>query len=83
VIALARADVRLAGRRDWIQRTQAPARAPLGRRFPVRVRKEIVEAMNAVGRVETYNGVSVYLDMLLKAGRVIRVSRGRYVAAEP
>jgi len=28
--------------------------------------KEIVEAMTAVGRTETYNGVSVYLDTLLK-----------------
>lgn len=48
---------------------------------PMRI-NEIVEAMNAVGRTETYNGVSVYLDTLLKAGQVIRVGRGRYVAAE-
>jgi len=44
---------------------------------------EIVEAMVAVGRTETDNGVSVYLDTLLKARRVIRVGRGRYLAAEP
>ena len=49
---------------------------------PMRI-NEIVEAMTAVGRTETYNGVSVYLDTLLKTGRVIRVGRGRYVAAEP
>ena len=48
---------------------------------PMRI-KEIVEAMTAAGRTETYNGVSVYLDTLLKAGRVTRVGRGRYVAAE-
>jgi hypothetical protein len=49
---------------------------------PMRI-KEIVDAMTATGRTETYNGVSVYLDTLLKTGRVIRVGRGRYVAAEP
>src|SRR5262249_9080955 len=49
---------------------------------PMRI-KEIVDAMTATGRTETYNGVSVYLDTLVKSGRVIRVSRGRYVAAEP
>lgn len=49
---------------------------------PMRI-KEIVEAMTAVGRTETYNGVSVYLDTLVKTGRVIRVSRGRYVATWP
>ena len=49
---------------------------------PMRI-KEIVDAMTAAGRTETYNGVAVYLDTLLKTGRVIRVGRGRYVAAEP
>jgi len=49
---------------------------------PMRI-QEIVDAMTAVGRTETYNGVSVYLDTLLKTGRIIRVGRGRYVAAEP
>ena len=49
---------------------------------PMRI-KEIVDAMTAVGRTETYNGVAVYLDTLLKTGRVIRVGRGRYVAADP
>src|SRR5262249_31741343 len=48
---------------------------------PMRI-KEIVAAMNATGRVETYNGVSVYLDTLLKAGQVTRVGRGRYVATD-
>jgi hypothetical protein len=49
---------------------------------PMRI-KEIVEAMTAAGRTETYNGVSVYLDTLVKTGQVIRVSRGRYVATWP
>ena len=46
---------------------------------PMRI-KEIVEAMNATGRTETYNGISVYLDALVKADQVTRIGRGRYVA---
>lgn len=42
---------------------------------------DIVYALNAVGRNENYNGISVYLDTLLKQGRVKRVERGLYEAA--
>ena len=47
---------------------------------PMRI-AEIVTALKAGGRPnETYNGVSVYLDTLLKNSRVRRVSRGLYEA---
>jgi hypothetical protein len=43
---------------------------------------DIVRALAAVGRSgENYNGVSVYLDSLLKQKRVERVARGLYKAA--
>ncbi|MEU0678187.1 hypothetical protein ABZ330_36100 [Streptomyces sp. NPDC006172] len=41
----------------------------------------IAEAMTAAGKLSTRNGVSVYIDGLLKAGRVVRVQRGQYRAA--
>ncbi|WP_327692421.1 hypothetical protein [Streptomyces sp. NBC_00459] len=42
---------------------------------------DIAEAMTAAGKLSTRNGVSVYIDGLLKAGRVVRVQRGQYRAA--
>ena len=47
---------------------------------PLRIR-QIVELLNEAGRNENYNGISVYLDTLLKQGRVRRVDRGLYAAA--
>lgn len=41
----------------------------------------IVYKLHAVGRNESYNGISVYLDTLMKQGRIQRVSRGLYRAA--
>lgn len=42
---------------------------------------EIVDALHDAGRpAEQYNGVSVYLDTLLKQGRVQRPERGLYTA---
>ncbi|MFD0140680.1 hypothetical protein ACFVIL_43145 [Streptomyces sp. NPDC127159] len=41
---------------------------------------DIAEAMTAGGKRSTRNGVSVYIDGLLKAGRVERVQRGHYRA---
>jgi chromosome segregation ATPase len=41
---------------------------------------DIAEAMTAGGKLSTRNGVSVYIDGLLKAGRVVRVQRGQYRA---
>jgi hypothetical protein len=52
---------------EILRRSAAPMRIP-----------DIVRGLNAVGRSETYNGISVYLDNLLKQGRVERVSRGLY-----
>lgn len=55
---------------------------------PLRI-AEIVTGLEARGRSgESYNGVSVYLDTLLKQRRVTRVERGLYtvpqrVAGEP
>ncbi|MFJ5532516.1 hypothetical protein [Streptomyces sp. NPDC093261] len=42
---------------------------------------DIAEAMTTAGKVTTKNGASVYIDGLLKAGRVVRVARGQYRAA--
>ncbi|MFI9366918.1 hypothetical protein ACIG5E_38675 [Kitasatospora sp. NPDC053057] len=42
---------------------------------------EIAAAVSAAGKETKYNGASVYIDGLLKAGRVIRVQRGQYRAA--
>ncbi|MEU8925328.1 hypothetical protein AB0D10_31070 [Kitasatospora sp. NPDC048545] len=42
---------------------------------------EIARAMTAAGRKTNSNGASVYIDALLKAGRVVRVQRGQYRAA--
>jgi len=42
---------------------------------------EIAEAMTAAGKKTNSNGASVYIDGLLKAGRVVRVQRGQYRAA--
>ncbi|MFD8483623.1 hypothetical protein [Kitasatospora sp. NPDC059673] len=42
---------------------------------------EIAEAMTAAGKKSISSGVSVYIDGLLKAGRVVRVQRGQYTAA--
>jgi hypothetical protein len=40
---------------------------------------EIVDALQQAGRTgENYNGISVYLDTLLKQGRVERPERGLY-----
>ncbi|MFD3999799.1 hypothetical protein [Streptomyces rubiginosohelvolus] len=39
---------------------------------------QIAEAMTAAGKVTNSNGASVYIDGLLKEGRVVRVSRGLY-----
>ena len=47
---------------------------------PMRI-QGIVDALHAAGRPgEQYNGISVYLDTLLKQHRVRRVSRGLYTA---
>ncbi|MFF2659698.1 hypothetical protein ACFVUH_20335 [Kitasatospora sp. NPDC058032] len=42
---------------------------------------EIARAMTDAGKKTTSNGASVYIDTLLKAGRVVRVQRGHYRAA--
>ncbi|MQS17627.1 hypothetical protein F7Q99_36930 [Streptomyces kaniharaensis] len=42
---------------------------------------EIADAMSAAGKKTQKDGASVYIDGLLKAGRVIRVQRGQYRAA--
>lgn len=42
---------------------------------------DIVNTLNAAGRNENYNGISVYLDTLMKQGRIRRVDRGLYGAA--
>ncbi|GGR09780.1 hypothetical protein GCM10010195_75040 [Kitasatospora griseola] len=42
---------------------------------------EIAEAMTAAGKKTVSSGASVYMDGLLKAGRVVRVQRGLYTAA--
>jgi hypothetical protein len=47
---------------------------------PMRI-AEIVEGLARAGRTnETYNGVSVYLDWMVKQGHVRRVARGLYAA---
>ena len=47
---------------------------------PLRI-QEIVGSLHARGRPnETYNGVSVYLDEMLKKGLVRRIERGLYAA---
>ena len=47
---------------------------------PLRI-GQIRDLLNDAGRNEHYNGISVYLDTLLKQGRVRRVDRGLYTAA--
>ncbi|MFG2825810.1 hypothetical protein ACGFX4_41070 [Kitasatospora sp. NPDC048365] len=42
---------------------------------------EIADAMTGAGKKTNSNGASVYIDGLLKAGRVVRVQRGQYRAA--
>ena len=42
---------------------------------------EIAAAASAAGKTTKYNHASVYIDGLLKAGRVVRVKRGQYRAA--
>jgi hypothetical protein len=42
---------------------------------------EIAAAVTAAGKKTNPNGASVYIDGLLKAGRVVRVKRGLYSAA--
>jgi chromosome segregation ATPase len=42
---------------------------------------DMAEAMTAAGKLTNPNGASVYIDGLLKAGRVVRVKRGHYRAA--
>ncbi|MFE3106873.1 hypothetical protein [Kitasatospora indigofera] len=42
---------------------------------------EIAQAMTDAGKKTTSNGASVYIDALLKGGRVVRVQRGQYRAA--
>ncbi|MBK0372614.1 hypothetical protein I3215_07185 [Streptomyces sp. RB110-1] len=39
---------------------------------------DIADALTAAGKQATRNGVSVYIDGLLKAGRVVRVARNQY-----
>ncbi|NEC67370.1 hypothetical protein [Streptomyces sp. SID9727] len=39
---------------------------------------QIAEAMTAAGKLTNNNGASVYIDGLLKEGRVVRVRRGLY-----
>ena len=46
---------------------------------PLRI-GQIVKRLKQAGRNEHYNGVSVYLNTLLKQGRVRRVGHGLYVA---
>jgi hypothetical protein len=42
---------------------------------------DIVRALGAAGRTgDNYNGISVYLDSMLKEGKVRRVGRGLYTA---
>ncbi|MEV5149987.1 hypothetical protein [Streptomyces sp. NPDC052727] len=43
--------------------------------------KQIAETVTAAGKVLKPDGASVYLDGLLKEGRVVRVARGVYRAA--
>jgi hypothetical protein len=47
---------------------------------PLRI-QQIVDLLNEAGRDEHYNIVTVYLNTLVKDGRVRRVGRGLYVAA--
>jgi|SRR5580658_3576209 hypothetical protein len=47
---------------------------------PLRI-QQIVDSLNEAGRDEHYNIISVYLNTLLKQGRVRRVDRGLYSAA--
>ncbi|MET8275757.1 hypothetical protein [Streptomyces sp. NPDC005096] len=42
---------------------------------------DIAEALTAAGKLANRNGVSVYIDGLLKAGRVVRVQRNQYRSA--
>ncbi|MFE6494751.1 hypothetical protein [Streptomyces sp. NPDC057748] len=42
---------------------------------------EIADAMTTAGKKTNKNGASVYIDGLLKSGRVARVSRNQYRAA--
>ena len=46
---------------------------------PLRI-GQIVKRLKQAGRNEHYNGISVYLNTLLKQGRVRRVGHGLYVA---
>jgi hypothetical protein len=46
---------------------------------PLRI-GQIVKRLKLSGRNEHYNGISVYLNTLLKQGRVRRVGHGLYVA---
>jgi hypothetical protein len=47
---------------------------------PMRI-GEIVKAFHAAGRTgDNYSGISVYLDTMLKEGKVRRVERGLYTA---
>ncbi|MFE5108573.1 hypothetical protein [Streptomyces sp. NPDC056663] len=39
---------------------------------------QIAEAMTTAGKLTNSNGASVYIDSLLKEGRVVRVKRGLY-----
>jgi hypothetical protein len=39
---------------------------------------EIADALTNAGKTANANGVSVYIDGLLKAGRVVRVARNQY-----
>ncbi|QYX75121.1 hypothetical protein [Streptomyces akebiae] len=39
---------------------------------------DIADALTAGGKQANRNGVSVYIDGLLKAGRVVRVARNQY-----
>ncbi|WP_331732181.1 hypothetical protein OG592_41295 (plasmid) [Streptomyces avidinii] len=39
---------------------------------------DIADTMTAAGKKSNRNGVSVYIDGLLKAGRVVRVQRNQY-----
>ncbi|MGW6557603.1 hypothetical protein [Streptomyces hydrogenans] len=39
---------------------------------------DIADALTAAGKQANRNGVSVYIDGLLKAGRVVRVARNQY-----
>jgi len=68
---------------EWSQLNKSRAIVEVLRRSPDPMRiGDIVRALAAVGRSsENYNGVSVYLDSLLKQKRVERVARGLYKAA--